>query len=178
MDHERINPGHGAARSVLRVAGPVIAIVGLIFAAVGLIDFFGAFGGGGFPTKFWCLFVGLPLIGIGVGITKFAYLGTVLRYMAGESAPVGKDVFNYMAEGTAPGVRTAARAAGAGFSEGFAAGGASLHCRACGAEAEPDAKFCDQCGGEIVGPVACAKCGADLEPDARFCDQCGATIGK
>jgi hypothetical protein len=69
-----------------------------------MLSFFTAFDGGGPPKYFWCVFVGMPLIFVGLVICKFAFMGKVLRYAAGEAAPVGKDTFNYMARETKSGV--------------------------------------------------------------------------
>ncbi|MGJ8654788.1 MAG: SHOCT domain-containing protein [Opitutaceae bacterium] len=100
----RINPNHSSQRDLLRVVGPVILLIGGCFVAVGLISFFSAFGGHGAPKYFWCAFVGMPLSFVGLTICKFAYMGKVARYTAGELAPVGKDTFNYMAAETTEGV--------------------------------------------------------------------------
>ena len=43
-------------------------------------------------------------MGIGGAMIKFAYIGTIARYSAGEIAPVAKDTFNYVAKGSAEGV--------------------------------------------------------------------------
>jgi ribosomal protein L40E len=170
-----INPGHNELRSVLRIIGPAIAGIGLLFLAVGLVSFFSAFGGGGFPRYFWCAFVGMPLLAVGVGITKFAYLGAVARYVAGEAAPVGKDVTNYMVAGTKDSIRDAATAIGEGLSTaGQSANDRSVMCRQCGRENESSANFCHSCGSALAATKPCAKCG-DMNPvDARFCDRCGA----
>jgi len=41
---------------------------------------------------------------IGLVMCKFAFMGKVARYAAGELAPVGKDTFNYLAKETKVGV--------------------------------------------------------------------------
>lgn len=99
-----INPNHKQERTILRVVGPVLLAAGLIFIAVGMISFFAAFAGDGPPRLFWCAFVGMPLVFVGLVTCKFAFLGKVARYAAGELAPVGRDTFNYMARGTKEGV--------------------------------------------------------------------------
>jgi ribosomal protein L40E len=175
---DEINPGHEGLRAVLRLIGPVIAGVGLLFLVIGMVSFFSAFGGGGFPRLFWCVFVGMPLLAIGVSITKFAFIGAAARYVAGETAPVGKDVTNYMVAGTKDSIRDVATAVG----EGFAAAGRpaterQLICRKCGAENEAGANFCHGCGSPFVEKKRCAKCGDLNEADARFCDKCGAPAG-
>ena len=49
-----IDQNHSSKRSALRVIGPVILLIGLVFMAIGLIDFFMAFGSFGPPKLFWC----------------------------------------------------------------------------------------------------------------------------
>lgn len=99
-----INPNHRGQRALLRIVGPVILAAGLILVAIGMISFFSAFGGSGSPRYFWCAFVGMPAAFVGSVLCKFAFLGKVARYAAGELAPVGKDTFNYMAKETREGV--------------------------------------------------------------------------
>lgn len=166
---------HRGARATLRVLGPLVAIVGLVFAVIGFGSFFSAFGSSGPPKYFWCAFVGLPLLGVGVAMTKFAYLGAVTRYMANEVAPVGKDTFNYMAHGTRDGVREIASAVG----EGLGLRGEShevVRCHKCNKENDADARFCDSCGEALQKSHECADCGELNDPDARFCDHCGKPV--
>ena len=51
-----------------------------------------------------------------------------------------------------------------------------MTCPNCGAEAQPDQKFCAECGTRLAAP-ACANCGAALPPGARFCPECGTPAG-
>lgn len=50
-------------------------------------------------------------------------------------------------------------------------------CPNCNVINNPDAKFCQQCGGALQQapprPVACAGCGAALGAAEKFCSQCG-----
>jgi uncharacterized membrane protein YhdT len=107
---------HSKVCTVLRVGGPVIAGVGLLFMIVGFGSFFASFvsaardGEFGFPRFFWCAFVGMPLLFVGIAMCMFGYLGAFQRYVAGESAPVAKDVVNYMGENVQPGVKAVAKA--------------------------------------------------------------------
>src|SRR5262245_54969990 len=112
---ELIDPRHEKTRSLLRILGVVIAAVGLLLTVIGIGSFFAAFGGFGPPRLFWCSFLGMPLLFVGVAISQFAFLGAVTRYTAGEVAPVGKDAVNYMVDGTKGAIRDAAAAIGEGF---------------------------------------------------------------
>ncbi len=117
-ENKLLLPHHTAARMVLRVGGPVIALIGLVLMIVGFGSFFAAFGSFEPPRYFWCVFAGMPLLMVGLVMCKFGYLGTIYRYWAGETAPVAKDTFNYVAEESQPGVR----ALGKSFTEGIVEG--------------------------------------------------------
>ena len=114
---DQTNPNHKKTRKILRIAGPSISLIGLTFLIIALVSFFSAFAGNGPPKYFWCSFVGIPLIFVGIVMSKFAFLGNVARYSAEELAPVGKDTFNYMARETKPGVSDVAEAFFEGKSE-------------------------------------------------------------
>lgn len=147
-DEELINPGHTGIRQLARVVGPLMIMVGGVFTAIGMISFFSAFGSFEPPQYFWCAFIGLPLMAFGGAVTKFAYLGSIFRYLAGEVAPVQKDTFNYLATGVSPGVKGLAKAVGEGFAEGtqVRSPGESKYCSNCGQSLALDANFCSACG--------------------------------
>lgn len=146
-------------------------IVGGIFLAIGLISFFSAFGGMGMPKYFWCAFVGMPLLGIGGAITKFAYMGAISRYVASEVAPVGVDVVNYTVDGTRDSIRDVASSIGAGLRG--ETDDESLRCSQCGERNDADAKFCDECGTALASTVACQSCLEANDIDSKFCKSCG-----
>jgi len=108
---------HKSARFFLRVAGVVVATVGLIFLIVGTASFFSAFGRGGPPRLFWCCFVGLPLLFIGSVMCMYGFMGALARYAAAEQVPVAADAMTDLAEGTKGAIKTVARAAAEGFRE-------------------------------------------------------------
>ena len=172
------DPRHTETRAVLRIVGPGVALVGLIFTIVGLGSFFSSFGTFEGPRHFWCTFIGLPLIGIGVAVSKFAFMGAITRYVADEVAPVGKDVVNYMAEGTRGAVRDLAAAVGEGLRSGEPANAVRIvQCHKCNADNEVPASFCKACGTPLAKTKPCHNCGERNDPDARFCDNCGTAIG-
>jgi ribosomal protein L40E len=190
-----IDPEHEATRSLLRVAGPGLVILGLIFILVGFVDFFSSGvqpgpefqlpGGLNFqpmgirqPTKFWCFFVGLPMVAIGVAMCKYAFLGAVTRYVADEVAPVGKDVVNYMADGTKDSVREIAEAVGEGLQgRGAGASDPGLHCPKCGRANGAGANFCERCGAPLARTKSCPRCSHSNGAEASFCSKCGAPLG-
>src|SRR5690348_6185388 len=105
MNEDRLlSSKHANVRTGLRIAGPVLFAIGLIFTVIGVGSFFATFGTfEGPPRYFWCAFVGMPLMFVGASLSMFGFLGAFYRYTAGESAPVAKDFVNYMGENAAPG---------------------------------------------------------------------------
>jgi hypothetical protein len=173
-DESQIDAGHRGIRAFLRFIGPLMVLVGLSLVGVAMVSFFSAVGGGGPPRYFWCAFLGMPILGVGIAACKFAFMGAVARYAAGEVAPVARDTINYMADGTKDSIRTVAQAAAEGLRGGTnAPGPAQVRCHKCNALNDADAKFCDNCGAALAKSVQCPACGEFNDPDAGFCDNCG-----
>ena len=119
MNERRLpSPHHQTIRTVLRIGGPILLVVGLIFMITGLVSFFSAVGSFEGPRLFWMVFLGMPILFAGLVMTKAGYLGDIYRYIATEAAPVGTDAFNEIAEGIQPGVRNLARSVTEGVAEG------------------------------------------------------------
>lgn len=169
----QIDPGHQTPRAALRIVGPILVGVGLLLIAVGVGSFFSSFGGFEPPRFFWCAFLGMPILFAGTVCCKFGFMGRVSRYVAGEVAPVQKDTFNYLAEGTQQGLRTLAGAVRDGFSQGETS---VAKCSKCHAANEADAKFCAHCGAELPRERSCPACSAANAADAQFCNQCGGAL--
>ena len=180
-----MDAGHARPRRVLRTLGPAVLVVGVVFTAIGLISFFSAFGSFESPRYFWCAFIGLPLVGVGLMITKYAYLGAILRYGANEVAPVASDAINYMAGSSKGAIKEVATAVAEGVRDAgvtVGAGAASevaevVRCHKCNETNDVDANFCQGCGVALAKSKACEKCGELNDPDASFCDSCGTAIG-
>jgi hypothetical protein len=131
---------------VLQIVGPTLAIIGLLFTIIGLGSLFSSSGTFELPRYFWCAFVGLPLLFVGLALSHFAFLGSFFRYYFGEAAPVLKDTFNYLAEGTKGGMKSTAQAIGEGLSAGVSMGKLRTICLHCNQANDADAKFCKHCG--------------------------------
>jgi len=110
-------PQHKKARTFLRVVGPVIAAVGLIFLIIGVVSFFSSMGGPGLAPYFWCCFVGIPLLFVGLLMCMVGYIGAMARYAAAEQVPVAIDALDDLAEGTQGAVKTLARSVVKGVQE-------------------------------------------------------------
>jgi len=112
-------PRQAGTRRTLRRAGLVLLALGGLLTLAGLGSFFAAFGSFAPPRFVWCAFLGLPLLFVGGALALFGFLGAVQRYVAGESAPVAKDVANYLGENIQPGVKSLAKAVTEGIKEGL-----------------------------------------------------------
>ena len=115
-------PEQDGIRKFLRIAGPVIFLVGLVCAIIAAASLFASAGSFDGPHYFWLGFVGLPLMFVGGVLSQFGFMGAVARFMAGEVAPVAADSANYVAEETKGAVETVAKAAAKGVVEGIEAG--------------------------------------------------------
>lgn len=169
MRRSLAHPDHRSHRSGLRALGAVLALAGAILFGIGMVSFFGAMGGGGTPSMFWCAFVGGPMLAIGLGMLKAGYLGTITRYVATETAPVVADTLSHVAHGT----KDAVQATAAAVAKGLRGDAPSLRCGACGADAGPGARYCQQCGKPLATDVPCPQCSHTNAPSARFCAGCG-----
>jgi hypothetical protein len=118
MNKERLRSRrHSSIRAILRVGGPVVAGLGLVFTVIGFGSLLAAIGSFEPPRYFWCAFIGMPLMFVGGSMCMFGFLGDFQRFVAGESAPVAKDVFNYMGENVQPGIKAVAKAMAEGVIE-------------------------------------------------------------
>ena len=173
---DRLNPRAPLQRSALRAFGWILLCAGAPLVIIGFVSFFMVFsspGASGMPQYFWCAFIGLPLVAVGVRLLKLGYLGPIARYVAGETVPVGTDALGHVAEHGKEGVRELARAVGEGLR---ARTEAEVHCPHCGEGNDPDARFCDECGAPLGRGIACSSCGHANEAAARFCNQCGTPL--
>ena len=53
-------------------------------------------------------------------------------------------------------------------------------CGTCGARvADPEAQFCDKCGGPVTKAMACPSCGNPaIDENSKFCTRCGTTFAR
>ena len=150
-EESKIDPGHSRSKQFLRMLGPTTAALGLLLTIIGFGSLLSSFGSLEPPRYFWCAFVGMPLLFLGAAMSMFGFLGSFTRYVSGEAAPVQKDTFNYLAQGTKEGVRTLATAIGEGLAEGMSKDRHVVkRCPSCDHENESDAKFCKNCGTSLV----------------------------
>lgn len=179
---DSIDPGHTQVRAILRVVGPLLLIIAAIIGFIGLADFFSTMGHlGQQPQKFHYIFIAMPLGFVGLALTSAGFAGAVARYQAQEIAPVGKDTFNYLAEGTQKGVATVAGAIAGGLRSAgtdVTAAAMKVRCSKCNALSDETARFCSSCGEPLAKSQPCSECGELNDLDARFCDACGHALAS
>ena len=144
-------PGYSrqsSIRFVFRVTAVVVLALAAYFLFVGLADFFSADEAA--PTKFWMLFVGLPLLAVGGWLAMAGFGGAAARYVAGEGAPVTRDSLDYLTHGQ--GLANLGRpqpvSQQAGSQQAGPTGGP--YCRACGTRNDAIASYCDSCGKSLA----------------------------
>ena len=93
----RKDDSHDSIKYVMRLVGGIALVVGAIFTVIGAISFFGAFGSHNPPQYFWCAFVGLPLVSLGLWFLKAGFLGRVAKYASDEITPVVGDAAKHIA---------------------------------------------------------------------------------
>ena len=156
---------HGKTKKRLRTIGFICTSIGGLLSLIGFIDFFAAFGGSGMPTLFFLIFLGFPLLGVGIVCLKMGYMREVGTYVASQAAPVAKNVANYMMEGTRDSFSKTVSSVVSSIK------GDQVVCPKCKTTQDEDAKFCDNCGNVLV--KTCKYCNEENDSDATFCKGCG-----
>lgn len=152
----------------IRKLGKLLTIIGGILTLIGFIDFFSSMGSTNMPTLFVLSFIGLPILGVGIVLLKFGYLKEVSSYVASQTAPVAKDVANYMLDGTREEFSKTVKSVFGKENDN------QIKCPNCNSSIDLDAKFCDQCGKELM--KKCDKCGGFNDSDSKFCKSCGTRL--
>lgn len=159
------------AKTVLRIVGFVTLAVGVGLAITAFVDFFISMYSttATQPHFFWMFFVGFPLIFIGISCLSMGYMHAVNSYVAGEQAPIVKDVANYMLDGTREETAKTVEAVSQGIH-----GKQGPVCPKCHTQNEMGASFCDNCGEPLT--KTCPFCGEANDADARYCRKCGKSL--
>ena len=145
-----MNNNHKKVRLIIRIIGVLILLTGITFTIIGAVSFFKSFKNIEAPDHFWCLMLGLPLMGIGSGLTLFGFSGNIQTYAAKEAAPA-VTLFTVAAkDGLSPAPKVCA------------------HCQTSNAT---DDKFCKSCGKPLA--KVCPACNNVQDADAKFCADCG-----
>lgn len=121
-------------RSLFRVLGALLLVVGVVTCVWGFASFIGAedFPGASTVVAFMG---GFLLAAVGLMFLQWGFLGAAARYGAGETMPVVKDSAEYLSDGE--GVLGIGRSAGP-------------FCSRCGVRNDGGARFCDACGAQLA----------------------------
>ena len=155
---------YSKTKKTFRTLGFIILPIGLVLSIIGFVDFIMSFNSMTQPTLFFCLFIGLPMTSIGIIFIILGFMKELNSFAASQSAPVHKDVINYMLDGTREEVNKTINASN------------KIICPECKSENDKDALFCSNCGHKLK--IVCSKCNAENDADAKFCKNCGEELEK
>ena len=169
--HEIDDEKYKRLKKKAKTFGIIALSIGLVLDVIGFISFFAAFINHGFPYLFPLLFIGFPLTGLGIYLLKASSIGTRFGYYSSQTAPIAKDVANYMIKGTREEIKNT-------FDE-IDDNKKTLVCPKCGSKNDYDSSFCSKCGTKLVEEKKiCSYCGEENEGDALFCNRCGRMLDK
>ncbi len=163
---------HESTKRKLKIIGGILVAVGGICALIGFIDFFLAMTSFDSPKLFFLLFIGLPCLGIGIGLLSFAFKREITRYVKNETMPV----VNEAGEEIKPAVKAVTEAVAEGLKgkDGASPDTKQKICAACGSANEEKNRYCDKCGAPLFR--VCPSCGSEQDLDDKFCGNCGAKL--
>lgn len=157
---KRIDKDSEVKRKKLKKIGLPCLIIGLLLIIIAFINFISSFGKG-MPDLFFLFFIGIPLVFIGGTCLLHANIGKIARYTASQTAPVQKDVVNYLLDETKDNVVDIIKSIDENKKE----------CPYCLTENDFNAQYCKNCGKEIC--KICTFCNKENDSDAKYCDKCG-----
>ncbi len=130
------NEKYERVKITLKIVGLSMLSLGLIFSIIGFISFFKAFNEMEQPKLFFFCFIGLPLMGIGGGITMMGFRKEILQYSKNESIDV---------------ITETSRSVAKAVNDEINNSNDVVKCISCGAENKKGSKFCNECGEKIDG---------------------------
>ncbi len=157
------------AKKILRIVGFLFLFAGFICVIIGMASFFMALGNqdGETPKFFFMNFIGFPLLFIGIVCLSLGFMKEFHSYVASQSAPVTKDVVNYLMDQTRDETVKTVSAIHSAVKDKNNDG---IICPKCHTKNESTAKFCDNCGARLSKECTC---GEENDPDAKYCRKCG-----
>ncbi len=117
-------------RTTFRVLGAVVLVVGIVTFGYGIRSVFGSEDAPS-GAQIAAFMGGLLVVGVGLMLLQWGFVGAAARYGAGETMPVVKDSAAYLSDGE--GILGVGRTAGP-------------YCSRCGVRNDGAARFCDSCG--------------------------------
>ena len=159
---------HPKAKKSFKIMGLIFLPVGIFCIITAFIDFFVAISSGKAPNLFFLFFIGFPFIFVGIVTLSLGFMKEINSYVASESAPVSKDVANYMLDGTREEtINTVSDVASTIKGETI---NKEIICPSCGTKNEKGAQFCDHCGKSLIKKC---RCGEINDIDSIYCRKCG-----
>jgi hypothetical protein len=180
-----LDPNHEQKRSTLSGVGLLLMVIGVPCAVGGALSFLSVFltptsqffadPGGTMDSNarhaifgMVFIFIGVTMSGAGARMVRFANVGKIMRYSAGEVVPLARDIVSDVS----PLIDEVGREFAGAVRDGFRGESATDRVHSCGAMNHPGDAFCKGCGQPLLSP-RCPKCNSTNDPDARFCHKCG-----
>ena len=144
---------------ILRIIGFALLVVGLTLSAIGFANF------GNFENNLFLLtFIGLPCTAVGIGFAVFSFSQDIARFIKNEHAPI----INELSKEISPAIENYASAVKDGFLDD------NTKLCSCGNKNPMNAKFCSNCGSELV--IVCPNCKTTMNPKSKYCNECGTKL--
>jgi len=176
LSEENYQKNKAKIKTIYKV-GFVISVPMLILAIVLLIigiskqmsmDFdsamsgMGFFVGGGFLLTF-----GMAILGVSIKLATFAHARDIASFAATSTVPVVKEVVEDVTPTAGKAIKTIVKSVKEGIT------GEDNTCPNCGESVQKGAKFCGNCGENLVKQRHCPNCGEEIKGDDKFCPNCG-----
>ena len=155
---EEMKAKHRRNKIILKIVAILLLLGALAFIITAIVSWATE----GFLKNFWCLMVGLPMVGVGGMFAMMGFRKEIGSYMVNESAPL----VNQYAKNVAPGITDMTQAVKQGWTGAV--------CPNCDSPVGSDQNFCNKCGASLT--KQCPKCGNTVSQDSNFCDKCGTQL--
>ncbi len=152
---------HKKNKRTLQILGCVFTVLGLALMIAGFVDFFVSVNNSDMPGLFFLLFLGFPLVFVGICCLTLGFRKEMARYVKNEAVPV----INEASSELKPTISNIGQALKEGLTDD------PVVCQACGVHNDKDGKFCKNCGKPLT--KICPDCNTDNDQDSKFCKNCG-----
>lgn len=159
MNNElNLNEKHEQAKKRIKIIAFFCLFIGLVLTIIGFVDFFTSVANNTMPSLFFMLFIGFPLLGIGISLLAFGFRKEIMRYNKNESVPI----INEASDEISPTINNIAKA----FKNT-----SNVTCPFCHEANDKDSKFCKNCGHSLIN--ICPNCQNEVDSNAIYCNHCG-----
>ena len=147
---------HEKVKRILRIVGIVLLVAGAGCSVAGFVDIILSFRRMEMSTLFFLVIIGLPFMGLGLGLLLVSFHRELARYAKNETVPV----INEASKEITPAIRAVTDAVKG-----------EKKCPHCGAVSTEDNAFCPACGKPLT--KTCPHCGSKQDAKNAFCGNCG-----